>query len=137
MHDKVDHLQQLGSQHTEYVLKGPSVSMLETFANPYPGRDYQITHSTEEFTSLCPKTGQPDFGTIKVTYVPDQSCVETKSLKLYLFAYREERTFMERLTGRIFSDLLTLLSPRLLEVTITFHARGGIETQVQYVHKIG
>jgi 7-cyano-7-deazaguanine reductase len=103
---------------------------LETFANPNPERDYHIRFSCPEFTCLCPMTGQPDFATIDIDYVPDKLCVELKSLKLYLWSYRDEGTFHEAVTNKICSDLVAALSPRRLTVTGRFNVRGGIETTV-------
>src|SRR5512136_1489322 len=89
---------------------------LETFANPRPERDFEIAMECPEFTCVCPKTGQPDFATIRITYVPDQLCVELKSLKLYLWSYRNEGTFHERVTNEICDDLVRALKPRWSEV---------------------
>ena len=101
--------------------------MLETFENPAPERDYEIVHTAHEFTSLCPVTGQPDFATIVVT---DALCVELKSLKLYLQAFRQEGIFYEALVNRICDDLAALLSPRSLEVRGEFGVRGGISSVI-------
>ncbi len=106
------------------------MTTLDTFANPNPGRDYEIRIRAPEFTCLCPKTGQPDFGTILVRYVPDQLCVELKALKLYLHAYRNQGTFHEAVTNRILEDLVRALAPRFMEVTGEFSVRGGISTTV-------
>ncbi len=103
---------------------------LETFPNPNPERDYEIKFECPEFTCLCPRTGQPDFATITITYVPDQLCVELKSLKLYLWSYRNEGTFHEAVTNRILEDLVTTLKPRRMEVLSDFYVRGGIHTTV-------
>jgi 7-cyano-7-deazaguanine reductase len=107
---------------------------LETFPNPSPGRDYEIRFECPEFTCLCPMTGQPDFAVIGIEYVPDRLCVELKSLKLYLWSYRDEGAFHEAVTNRIADDLLAALAPRRLTVTGTFHVRGGISTQVVVRH---
>jgi 7-cyano-7-deazaguanine reductase len=104
---------------------------LETFPNPNPDRDYEIHFECPEFTCLCPMTGQPDFATILVDYVPDQRCVELKSLKLYLWSYRDEGAFHEAVTNRIFDDLRHALSPRRLTVTGQFLVRGGITTTIR------
>jgi len=104
--------------------------MLETFANQYPQRDYTIRIVCPEFTSVCPKTGQPDFGTLTITYVPDQKCVELKSLKLYLQQFRNEGIFYENVTNRILDDLATVLQPRRMTLEATFTPRGGITTTV-------
>jgi len=104
---------------------------LETFPNPSPQRDYEIRFECPEFTCLCPLTGQPDFAVIRIEYVPDQLCVELKSLKLYLWSYRDEGAFHEAVTNRIADDLVAALSPRRLSVTGAFQVRGGIRTEVQ------
>jgi 7-cyano-7-deazaguanine reductase len=103
---------------------------IETFPNRHPGRDYTIRHTCPEFTSVCPKTGQPDFGTITVTYVPDRLCVELKSLKLYLQAYRSQGIFYEAVTNVILDDLVAAVAPRRMEVTGDFRVRGGISSVV-------
>jgi len=103
---------------------------LETFPNPNPGRDYEITISTPEFTCVCPMTGQPDFATITINYVPDQLCVELKSLKLYFWSYRNEGTFHEKVTNTILDDLVAAISPRRATVTGDFNVRGGLHTVV-------
>jgi 7-cyano-7-deazaguanine reductase len=104
--------------------------MLETFPNPTPQRDYVIEFRCPEFTCVCPKTGQPDFATIYFQYIPDQLCVELKSLKLYLWNYREVGAFHEAVVNRILDDVANVLSPRFLEVVGDFHVRGGIYTKV-------
>lgn len=131
MKDDVSQLTLLGSQKTEYKQSGPNTEMLETFPNSNPGRDYVITHVTKEFTSLCPKTGQPDFASIEVQMIADQKCIESKSLKLYFFAYRNEGTFMETITNNILSDLVKACEPRWCQVLGTFAPRGGIQTIVK------
>ena len=103
---------------------------LETFENPAPERDYEIVHTAHEFTSLCPVTGQPDFARIVVTYVADRLCVELKSLKLYLQAYRQRGVFYEALVNRILDDLVAAVAPRRLEVRGEFTVRGGISSVV-------
>ena len=103
---------------------------LETFANPQPGRDYVIRFDCPEFTCLCPKTGQPDFATIRLEYVPDESCVELKSWKLYLWSYRNEGAFHEAVTNRILDDLVAAVSPRRMRVEGAFNVRGGITTTI-------
>jgi 7-cyano-7-deazaguanine reductase len=103
---------------------------LATFANPRPGRDYRISFECPEFTCLCPMTGQPDFATILIEYVPDQLCVELKSLKLYLWSYRDEGAFHEAVTNRICDDLVAAIAPRQVTVTGKFWVRGGISTTV-------
>ena len=107
---------------------------LETFPNPNPGRDYWIRFECPEFTCLCPRTGQPDFATMRIRYVPDELCVELKSLKLYLWSFRDEGAFHEAVTNRIADDLIALLSPRRLAVEGDFLVRGGIHTVVEVEH---
>jgi 7-cyano-7-deazaguanine reductase len=104
--------------------------MLETFQNQYPDRDYTIQIVCPEFTSVCPKTGQPDFGTLSIAYVPEAKCVELKSLKFYLQQYRNEGIFYETVTNRIVDDLVAVLRPRRLTLTAVFNPRGGITTSV-------
>lgn len=103
---------------------------LETFDNSYPSRDYTIQIVCPEFTSVCPKTGQPDYGTLTFTYVPDRKCVELKSLKLYLQKFRNEGIFYENVTNRILDDLVAVLSPRRMTLVAAFTPRGGITTNV-------
>ncbi|HUE71096.1 MAG TPA: preQ(1) synthase [Pirellulaceae bacterium] len=105
-------------------------SILETFENQHPDRDYVIEIVCPEFTSVCPKTGQPDFGTLTITYTPNSRCVELKSLKIYLQSFRNEGVFYENVTNRIFDDLTALLQPRSLRVAAAFTPRGGISTTV-------
>jgi 7-cyano-7-deazaguanine reductase len=109
----------------------PEEATLESFENANQGRNYWITFETSEFTSLCPITGQPDFGTIKIEYIPDTLCVESKSLKLYLFAFRQTGTFYEEIVNRIYSDLFETLKPRRLIVNGDFTPRGGILSSVK------
>lgn len=103
---------------------------LATFPNPSPQRDYRIHMEIPEFTCLCPKTGQPDFATLYLDYVPDRSCVELKSLKLYIWSYRNQGAFHEAVTNRILDDLATATQPRYMQLTARFHVRGGIFTTV-------
>jgi len=107
---------------------------LETFENPNPERDYHIRIDSPEFTCLCPKTGQPDFAEIKLDYVPDQKCVELKSLKLYYWSFRDEGHFHEQVTNMIANDLIALLDPRQIKVTAVFNVRGGVYTTVEVEH---
>lgn len=107
---------------------------LETFENPRKGRDYEIRFSCPEFTCVCPKTGQPDFATIRIKYVPDQTCVELKSLKLYLWSYRDEGAFHEAVTNQILDDLVKAVNPRSMTVEGDFMVRGGIHTVVEVTH---
>lgn len=108
----------------------PSKRSLETFPNPQPKNDYTIRMRIPEFTCLCPKTGQPDFATLHLEYVPDAVCVELKSLKLYIWSFRNEGAFHEAVTNRILDDLATLLGPRFIRLTADFNVRGGIFTTV-------
>jgi len=111
--------------------------MLETFPNPEPGRDYEITHTAHEFTSLCPITGQPDFATLVVCYVPAERCVELRSLKLYLQGYRQQGVFYEALVNRVLTDLVAALAPRRMEVRGEFSVRGGLSSVVVARHAAG
>ena len=110
-------------------------NQLETFVNPNPGRDYEIKIDCPEFTSLCPKTSQPDFGTISIVYCPDNECIELKSLKLYLQAYRNEGIFYEALTNKIADDLVAASKPRWMKIQGNFNARGGISTTITVEYK--
>lgn len=108
--------------------------MLETFANPKPERDYQIDFVCPEFTCVCPRTGQPDFATIEIRYVADRLCVELKSLKLYLWSYRERGAFHEAVVNQILDDLVAVVAPRRMTVVGRFNVRGGITTTVTADH---
>ncbi len=108
---------------------------LETFANPATRRDYRIHMEIPEFTCLCPKTGQPDFATLVLDYVPDNLCVELKSLKLYVWSFRDEGHFHEAVTNSILDDLAALLKPRFMRLTARFYVRGGIFTSVVAEHR--
>ena len=108
---------------------------LEVVPNPHPDRDYEVSMSVPEFTCLCPMTGQPDFATIRIRYVPDQKCVELKSFKLYLWSYRDEGAFHEAVTNRIADDLVRALDPRFISVEGDFYVRGGIKTKVKVEHR--
>ena len=107
------------------------IKLLETFENEYKKRDYNIVHVAPEFTSLCPKTGQPDFGTITIEYVPDKICIELKSLKLYLNSYRNDGIFYESVTNRILDDLVKVCRPRYMLITAEFNVRGGISSIIE------
>ena len=107
------------------------IKLLETFKNEYPERDYTIIHTAPEFTSLCPKTGQPDFATITVEYVPNRLCIELKSLKLYFNSYRNDGLFFESATNRILDDLIAVCKPRHMLITSEFNVRGGISSAVE------
>ena len=104
---------------------------LETFKNQYPGREYEIDIACPEFTCVCPKTGQPDFGTINIKYVPDKLCIELRSLKLYMFSYRNVGTFHEHVTNKILDDVVEACKPLRAEVSGDFNVRGGIKTIVR------
>jgi len=108
---------------------------LETFPNPEPSRDYTIRIRVPEFTCLCPKTGQPDFAELSFEYVPDALCVELKSLKNYVWSFRDEGAFHEAVTNRILGDLVAALSPRFMRLTAAFNVRGGIYTTVVAEHR--
>ncbi|MBS1717201.1 MAG: NADPH-dependent 7-cyano-7-deazaguanine reductase QueF [Armatimonadetes bacterium] len=107
-----------------------SVSLIETFPNPAPARNYVIRHSCPEFTSVCPKTGQPDFATIELEYIPDASCIELKSLKLYYYSFRNEGIYYEAVTNRLLDELAASCSPRWMRVTGKFNVRGGISSEI-------
>jgi 7-cyano-7-deazaguanine reductase len=111
-----------------------TVATLETFPNPRPGRDYEIEIRCPEFTSVCPKTGLPDFGEIVVRYVPDELCLELKALKHYIVGYRDQGIFYEAVTNQILDDLVAACQPRRMSVTGNFSVRGGIGTVVKAEH---
>ncbi len=129
MKDKTDHLKSLGSS-TQYKYDEPSIDILETFPNT-TNKEYRVNLNTEEFSSLCPRTGQPDFGSITVQYIPNKYCIESKSLKLYLFAYRNYQGFMESITNKIADDLYKICNPKQLRVWGIFKRRGGIAIVVK------
>lgn len=105
--------------------------LLETFENKYPNRDYAVTHIAPEFTSLCPKTGQPDFAKVTVEYIPDKLCMELKSLKIYLNSYRNDGIFFESVTNQILDDLVEVTKPRYMLITSEFNVRGGISSIIE------
>lgn len=107
---------------------------IETFPNPEPERNYEITCETNEFTCICPVTGQPDFATIVIKYIPNKLCFELKSLKLYLWSYRNEGAFHEKVTNTILNDLVGAVQPRFMEVEASFNIRGGIATKITATH---
>lgn len=109
--------------------------ILETFPNPVMSRDYHIHMEIPEFTCLCPKTGQPDFATLILDYIPDKKCIELKSLKLYIWSYRNEGVFHEAVTNKILDDLVAVLKPRYMRLTARFYVRGGIFTNVIVDHR--
>jgi len=108
---------------------------LETFPNPHPGRDYTVRIRIPEFTCLCPKTGQPDFATLYLDYVPDGQCLELKALKLYVWSFREEGAFHEDVTNRMLADLAEACEPRFMRLRAEFNVRGGIYTDVVAEHR--
>ena len=107
---------------------------LETFNNPNPSRDYIIRIRIPEFTCLCPKTGQPDFATLKLEYVPEKCCIELKALKLYIWSYRDQGAFHEAVTNQILDDLVAAIAPRYARLTAVFNVRGGLYTDVVVEH---
>jgi len=107
---------------------------LEVFDNPQPSREYTIRMNIPEFTCLCPKTGQPDFATLKLEYIPDELCVELKSLKLYMWSYRDEGAFHEAVSNRILDDLVAATNPKFMRLTAAFWVRGGIDTTIIAEH---
>lgn len=106
-------------------------NILETFENQYTQRDYFITHTAPEFTSVCPKTGQPDFATMNLEYVPDKLCIELKSLKFYYNSFRNDGIFFENVTNKILDDLVAVCSPRYMKLTAEFNVRGGISSVIE------
>jgi len=108
---------------------------LETFDNPNPGRNYTIHIEIPEFTCLCPKTGQPDFATISIEYVPDQLCIELKALKLYMWAFREQGAFHEAVTNEILDDIVKAINPNFMRIRSEFNVRGGIYTTIVAEHR--
>jgi 7-cyano-7-deazaguanine reductase len=127
---RADQLTLLGKSDAK-LPSAPAEARLETFANPAPQRNYRIHFETDDFTSVCPVTGQPDFARIDIDYVPDRLCVESKSLKFYLASYRNERAFNEAVTNRILDDFVKACAPREAIVTAQFSARGGIALTVR------
>ncbi len=125
-----EELSLLGKGHTDYP-SSPDRAKLEAFSNTHPDRDYIIEFDCPEFTALCPITGQPDFGRIRIEYVADQSCLESKSLKLYLFSFRNEGAFHEEVVNRILDDMVKAIAPRRATVIGEFNARGGIALTVK------
>ncbi|MDP3608060.1 MAG: preQ(1) synthase [Methylophilus sp.] len=124
------HNESLGAKPTAQPTK-----QLETFPNPNPNRDFHIHMEIPEFTCLCPKTGQPDFAVIYLDYIPDQLCVELKSLKLYMWSFRDEGCFHEAVTNRILDDLVAATHPKFMRVTSKFFVRGGVFTNVVAEHR--
>ena len=125
-------LSQLGRKAA--IARSPDEARLETFANPYPGKKYRVTFDCHEFTSVCPVTGQPDFATLAIQYVPGKSCIESKSLKLYLGSFRNEGQFAETIVNRILDDFVAACRPRYCVVKGDFSPRGGIGIEVVAEH---
>ena len=109
--------------------------LLEVFDNAYPERDYLVIHTAPEFTSVCPKTGQPDFATMVIEYIPDKLCVELKSLKIYLNSYRNDGIYFESVTNKILDDLVSVCKPRYMQITAQFNVRGGISSVIKAEYK--
>ena len=128
--DKYKELTILKSSETSYP-ESPDEAKLETFENRYSSRDYWITFECPEFTSRCPITNQPDFGSISIRYIPDKKCIESKSLKLYLFSFRNHNTFHEEVVNRILDDIVAVCQPRHAIVSGDFNPRGGISIKVE------
>lgn len=128
-------LKGLGSGKTEYVFAEPTKEILETFSNKYPDRKYNVEFRFPEFTSLCPITKQPDFAEIVINYIPDKLCIESKSLKLYFFAYRDFGSFMESITNKVLEDCVAVCDPHYMEVIGKFNARGGTFITVTANHR--
>ncbi len=111
------------------------LKLLEVFDNAYPGRDYSVIHTAPEFTSVCPKTGQPDFAAMVIEYIPDKLCIELKSLKIYLNSYRNDGIYFESVTNKILDDLAEVCKPRYMLITASFNVRGGISSVVKAEYK--
>ncbi len=107
------------------------IQLLEVFQNAYPERDYSVIHTAPEFTSVCPKTGQPDFATMKIEFIPDELCIELKSLKIYLNSFRNDGIYFESVTNKILNDLVEVCKPRYMMITADFNVRGGISSVVK------
>lgn len=125
----------MSTQTTSQATRNTPTKDLETFENPNPGRDYTIRIDVPEFTCLCPKTGQPDFATINIEYIPADKCVELKALKMYMWSYRDEGAFHEAVTNQILDDLVKATEPNFMRVTAEFYVRGGIYTTVIAEHR--
>lgn len=132
--DQISQLKTLGTGRLPHPENGPNAGLLESFPNRFPQRPYIISIAFPEYTSLCPVTGQPDFGTIVVEYIPDKLCVESKSFKLYMFAYRSHQSFMETITNNILDDMITALDPLWCRVKGLFVPRGGTHLHVFAEH---
>lgn len=116
------------------VTREEQLALLETFPNPRPERDYRVVHICPEFTSVCPKTGQPDFATVTIDYIPNETCLELKALKLYFFAFRQQGIFYEAVINRILDDLVEACQPRYIQVKGDFNVRGGFSSVVTAEH---
>jgi len=127
-------LNKLGSNKVEYVYDNPTQTMLETFTNMHQNRNYVTEFIFPEFTSLCPKTGQPDFATIHIKYIPNKLCIETKSLKLYFMAFRQYGSFMEAIINKILEDCVSICNPKWMKVNGNFNPRGGTNIIVTAEH---
>ncbi len=132
--DQTGHLRVLGGKAPNVPEGAPGAHLLETFPNRYPDRPYIVSIVFPEFTSLCPVTGQPDFATIVAEFIPDQRCVESKSFKLYMFAYRDHQSFMESITNAVLDDLVAALDPLWCRVKGLFTPRGGTQLHVFAEH---
>lgn len=132
--DNTSGLHLLGAGTLPNIVSEPTPTLLETFPNRFPEHLYVVTLTFPEYTSLCPVTGQPDFGTIEVAYIPAAKCVESKSFKLYMFAYRNHRSFMETVVNNMLNDLVSILSPHWCRVTGVFVPRGGVSIRVTATH---
>jgi 7-cyano-7-deazaguanine reductase len=124
------------AEFSELFMPSRPSKRLQTFANPSPRRDYRICMEIPEFTCLCPMTGQPDFATLSLEYVPDRRCVELKSLKLYVWSFRDQGAFHEAVTNRILEDLVKATQPRFMRLTAKFNVRGGICTSIVVEHRM-
>ena len=133
---KIKGLTLLGKKKRGYPAS-PKEARLETFDNRFPQRDYWVNFHCPEFTSLCPVTGQPDFGAIKIKYIPDRKCLESKSLKLYLFSYRNIKIFNEEMVNRVLDDIVRVCKPRKAEITGEFNPRGGISITIEATYEKG
>lgn len=129
--DTPEQLRELGSADTEYTYEGPTPDILETFPNQFPDRDYVTEYFFNEFTSLCPKTGQPDFAEITLRYIPNEVCIETKSLKLYYLKYRQHGSFMETIVNNMLSHFVEVAQPRWMKVVGKFNPRGATYITVE------
>ena len=128
--DNTEELSQLGENSSYKRYDNPSIEILETFPNQFPHRDYVTEFNFYEFTSLCPKTAQPDFATINIRYIPNQKCIETKSLKLYFLAYRQHGSFMETIVNNILEHCVQACDPRYMLVTGVFNPRGATDIKI-------